>query len=95
MLNLIRDPRSETIPGRVNEFLQSLPGPAAIHLTGRDTSRTRVLVTLSHGNEPSGLEAVMIVETGDVTCIEFIPLNTGRLRGSWASSAPASLLCSP
>ena len=58
MLNLIRDPRSEIIPGRVNEFLQALPGPAAIHLTGRDTSRTRVLVTLSHGNEPSGLEAV-------------------------------------
>ena len=58
MLNLIRDPRRENIPGRVNEFLQALPGPAAIHLTGRDTSRTRVLVTLSHGNEPSGLEAI-------------------------------------
>lgn len=57
-MNLIRDPRSEIIPGRVNEFLQALPGPVAIHLTGRDTSRTRVLVTLSHGNEPSGLEAI-------------------------------------
>jgi hypothetical protein len=58
VLNLIRDPRRENIPERVNEFLQSLPGPVAIHLTGRDSSRTRVLVTLSHGNEPSGLEAV-------------------------------------
>ena len=58
MLNLIRDPRRENIPERVNEFLQALPGPVAIHLTGRDSSRTRVLVTLSHGNEPSGLEAV-------------------------------------
>ncbi len=58
MLNPIRDPRPEQIPGRVNEFLQALPGPSAIYLTGEDTSRTRVLVTLSHGNEPSGLEAV-------------------------------------
>ena len=58
MLNLLRDPSPESIPGRVNEFLQALPGPVAIHLTGEDTSRTRVLVTLSHGNEPSGLEAV-------------------------------------
>jgi hypothetical protein len=57
-LNPIRDPRPEQIPGRVNEFLQALPGPSAIHLTGEDTTRTRVLVTLSHGNEPSGLEAV-------------------------------------
>jgi len=30
----------------------------AIHVSGKDTSRTRVLVTLTHGNEPSGLEAV-------------------------------------
>jgi hypothetical protein len=58
VLNLLRDPRPENIPQRVNEFLQALPGPVAIHLTGRDSSRTRVLVTLSHGNEPSGLEAV-------------------------------------
>jgi hypothetical protein len=58
VLNLIRDPRRENIPGRVNEFLQALPGPVAIHLSGRDDSRCRVLVTLSHGNEPSGLEAI-------------------------------------
>jgi hypothetical protein len=30
----------------------------AIHVSGHDPSRCRVLVTLSHGNEPSGLEAV-------------------------------------
>ena len=58
MLNLLRDPQPDQVPQRVNEFLQALPGPVAIHLTGEDTSRTRVLVTLSHGNEPSGLEAV-------------------------------------
>lgn len=58
MLNLLRDPRPDSIPERVNEFLQALPGPVAIQLTGKDTSRSRVLVTLSHGNEPSGLEAI-------------------------------------
>ena len=58
MLNLIRDPRRDKIPARVNEFLRELPGPVAIHLTGEDTERTRALVTLSHGNEPSGLEAI-------------------------------------
>ncbi|MEM0952763.1 MAG: succinylglutamate desuccinylase/aspartoacylase family protein [Pseudomonadota bacterium] len=58
MLTLLRDPRPEDIPERVNDFLQSLPGPVAIAIRGRDSSRSRVLVTLSHGNEPSGLGAV-------------------------------------
>ena len=58
MLTVLRDPRPEDIPERVNDFLQSLPGPVAIELSGRDTSRNRVLVTLSHGNEPSGLGAL-------------------------------------
>jgi len=58
VLKIWKAPRPEEIAPRVNEFLQNLPGPVAIHVQGRDTSRTRVLVTLSHGNEPSGLEAV-------------------------------------
>ena len=58
MLNVWRAPHRDDIAPRVNEFLQNLPGPVAIHVQGEDESRTRVLVTLSHGNEPSGLEAV-------------------------------------
>ncbi|SFP39234.1 Succinylglutamate desuccinylase / Aspartoacylase family protein [Nitrosomonas cryotolerans] len=65
MLNVIRAPRREDIAPRVNEFLRALPGPVAIHLPGRDSSRTRVLVTLSHGNEPSGLEALHLWLLGD------------------------------
>lgn len=57
-LNRWQDPDPETLEPRVGDFLRALPGPTAIHVTGRDTTRTRVLVTLSHGNEPSGLEAV-------------------------------------
>jgi len=39
-------------------FLRSLGGPTLIRLSGRDASRVRVLSTLLHGNEPSGLRAV-------------------------------------
>ena len=58
MLNVWEQPGSEDIAPRINDFLRSLPGPMAIHVAGRDPTRCRVLVTLSHGNEPSGLEAV-------------------------------------
>ena len=43
-----RPPRSTLFP--YTTLFRSIPG--------RDSSRTRVLVTLSHGNEPSGVEAV-------------------------------------
>lgn len=52
------NPDPDSIPPRVGTFLQSLPGPTAIAVHGQDRSRCRVLVTLSHGNEPSGLEAI-------------------------------------
>lgn len=52
------NPCPDSIPPRVGDFLQSLLGPTAITVHGKDRSRSRVLVTLSHGNEPSGLEAM-------------------------------------
>ncbi len=45
------------IPGDPTGFLRSLGGPCAIHLVGRDASRTRAVSTLLHGNEPSGFLA--------------------------------------
>jgi len=57
-LNIWQAPQRHEIAPRVNEFLRKLPGPVAIHIPGRDSSRTRVLGNLSHGNEPSGVEAV-------------------------------------
>lgn len=39
-------------------FLRQLPGPTALVVPGRDPSRCRLLVTLQHGNEPSGLKAI-------------------------------------
>jgi len=40
------------------EFLRHLGGPAWFTVPGRDSSRRRVIVTLLHGNEPSGLKAI-------------------------------------
>ncbi len=58
MLSVLQAPDRDDVAPRVTEFLQGLPGPVAIHLPGEDAHRSRVLVTLSHGNEPSGLEAL-------------------------------------
>ena len=40
------------------EFLHRLKVPTWITVEGKDSSRTRAIVTLLHGNEPSGLKAV-------------------------------------
>ena len=53
-----RDPQPDEIAPLLADFLDALPGPVHIHLSGRDSSRCRVAVTLLHGNEPSGLSAV-------------------------------------
>ncbi len=40
------------------DFFHLLKGPTWITIPGRDTARRRAIVTLLHGNEPSGLKAV-------------------------------------
>ena len=56
--NFIRNPLVTEIGSNVEQFLQSLGGPACLFLEGEDTSRTRAFVTLLHGNEPSGAIAL-------------------------------------
>lgn len=46
------------VPADVGAFLRRLGDPSAIRIPGHDRSRTRVVVTLSHGNEPSGVRAL-------------------------------------
>ena len=53
-----KNPQSDEIGATAHEFLHLLSGPSHIHLTGRDRSRCRAVVTLSHGNEPSGFFAL-------------------------------------
>lgn len=65
------------------EFLNSLPGPTHIHLTGSDSSRSRAAVTLLHGNEPSGLFAIFEVlkrEIRPVVDLHFFILNVDAAR---------------
>lgn len=57
-LRLLDAPDPAAVPADEDAFLRWLGGPAAIRLRGRDSTRCRVLVTLLHGNEPSGLRAV-------------------------------------
>ncbi|MGI9294147.1 MAG: succinylglutamate desuccinylase, partial [Pseudomonadales bacterium] len=52
------DPPPDTLPDSVEDFLRQLGGPTLLRVTGVDRSRTRAIVTLLHGNEPSGVRAV-------------------------------------
>jgi hypothetical protein len=47
-----------TLPQSEIEFLRMLGGPTLIAVPGKDPTRTRVVTTLLHGNEPSGLRAM-------------------------------------
>jgi len=65
--------RPERIPARVEDFLGLLGGPALISVKGRDTRRTRIVATLLHGNEPSGLRAVHAwLRTGHVPAVNTL-----------------------
>ena len=54
----IKDPALSVSGNNVEEFLHGLGGPVCFFLSGEDGSRTRALVTLLHGNEPSGAMAL-------------------------------------
>lgn len=53
-----RDWPPERIPESTRDWLRELRGPAWLRVAGRDPGRARVVATLLHGNEPSGLRAV-------------------------------------
>ncbi len=52
------DPPADELGSNELEFLDILGGPACLVVPGRDRSRCRFLVTLLHGNEPSGTIAL-------------------------------------
>jgi len=52
------NPPTEEVGDSVEEFLRRLGGPTWIDIRGKDPSRTRTIVTLLHGNEPSGVRAI-------------------------------------
>lgn len=56
--NFVRDPAPGSGGNNVEEFLRWLDGPTCFFFSGEDPGRTRALVTLLHGNEPSGAMAL-------------------------------------
>jgi hypothetical protein len=51
-------PAPDELGPSAEAFLARLDGPTLVRVPGRDRTRTRALVTLLHGNEPSGLRAL-------------------------------------
>jgi len=58
MIKLWKEPSAEEIGNDPTEFLQRLGGPTMLKFSGQDTNRCRIVTTLLHGNEPSGLNAI-------------------------------------
>ncbi|MGH0030768.1 MAG: hypothetical protein ACQGVC_13315 [Myxococcota bacterium] len=58
-LRVGEDLRPGELPEDAVDFLRLLGGPTLLRLPGRDRSRCRVASTLLHGNEPSGLRAML------------------------------------
>jgi len=58
-LNFWLSPKPHQLPEHVEDFLRQLGKPTVIHVPGKDNTRTRAIVTLLHGNEPSGTKALL------------------------------------
>ena len=57
-IEYLKNPNGITLKADFKQFLLSLDVPTVIDISGKDQNRCRVIVTLLHGNEPSGLIAI-------------------------------------
>ena len=57
-VKFVRNPLATELGNHVEAFLAWMGGPTCFLLEGDDPTRTRALVTLLHGNEPSGVMAL-------------------------------------
>lgn len=57
-INYLKDPDVSIVKADYEHFLLSLDGLTIIDITGNDTNKCRVIVTLLYGNEPSGVIAL-------------------------------------
>lgn len=58
MIRFWQKPTAEELGNGIKEFLEILGKPSILYFPGEDSSRCRVVSTLLHGNEPSGLNAI-------------------------------------
>ncbi|WDE05112.1 succinylglutamate desuccinylase/aspartoacylase family protein [Thalassomonas viridans] len=86
-ISYFKDPSPASLPPDHQAFLLSLAGPTVIDITGQDPGRCRVITSLLHGNEPSGLIAIHRWLTAGVT----MPKPTTNIRFIIASTEAASL----
>ncbi|WP_290701234.1 hypothetical protein [Amphritea sp.] len=74
-IHFLHNPKPETLPENVGAFLRQLGGPTLIVVDGRDNSRCRAIATLLHGNEPSGVRAVLgWLRSGERPAVKLICL---------------------
>lgn len=65
--------REDLLGDSPEQFLKNLGGATAIFLKGENTTTTRVLCTLLHGNEPSGARAVYdYLNSGQLPCTNAV-----------------------
>jgi len=86
-LTVGRDLQREEVPANVLAFLRMLGGPTLIRLGGRDSTRTRVVTTLLHGNEPSGVRAVVRYLRSDRVPATDVVFFVGAVRTALAEPA--------
>ncbi|BBB27490.1 succinylglutamate desuccinylase/aspartoacylase domain-containing protein [Amphritea japonica] len=74
-IHFLHNPSPDALPEDVGEFLRQLGGATLIVVEGRDNSRCRAIVTLLHGNEPSGAKAILRwLRSGERPAVKIICL---------------------
>jgi len=70
--HFLKNPKAGQLKENHLAFLATLTVPTVIDITGKDTTRCRVVTTLLHGNEPSGLIAFhqWLLQLNDLTVPE-------------------------
>jgi hypothetical protein len=68
-----QDLERSRVPADDRTFLEELGGPSLLRLNGRDGSRARAVSTLLHGNEPSGLRAIVrYLRSGEIPATDAL-----------------------
>ena len=74
-IQFIHNPDPASLPQEIGEFLRRLGGPTLVVVDGRDNTRCRAVATLLHGNEPSGVKALLKwLRTGERPAVKLICL---------------------
>lgn len=66
-------PKAAELGETVEEFVAKLGGPTLLRIKGKDSSRSRAISTLLHGNEPSGIKGVFRwLKEETIPCVDIL-----------------------